>query len=70
VTIRAQLDALVHEMVAKGVLYEDASREFERRFVAYALEESDGNIGRAAERIGLHRNTFSRKLDEYGLKKG
>jgi DNA-binding NtrC family response regulator len=70
VTIRAQLDALVREMVAKGILYEDASKEFERRFVSYALEESGGNIGNAAERIGLHRNTFSRKLAEYGLKKG
>jgi DNA-binding NtrC family response regulator len=69
-TIRAQLDALVREMVVKGILYDDASKEFERRFVAYALEEADGNIGRAAARIGLHRNTFSRKLDEYGLKKG
>lgn len=68
-TIRTQLDALVREMVAKGILYEDASAEFERRFVAFALEESAGNIGRAAERIGLHRNTFSRKVDEYGLKK-
>jgi DNA-binding NtrC family response regulator len=69
-TIRAQLDALVREMVVKGILYDDACKEFERRFVAYALEEAGGNIGRAAERLGLHRNTFSRKLDEYGLKKG
>ena len=68
-TIRAQLDALVREMVTRGILYDDACREFERRYVSLALEESGGNIGRAAERIGIHRNTLSRKIDEYGLKK-
>ena len=31
---RSRLDGLVREMVAKGILYEDASREFERRFIA------------------------------------
>jgi DNA-binding NtrC family response regulator len=69
VTIRVQLDAVVREMVSKGILYEDACVEFERRFITYALAEESGSIGRAAERIGMHRNTFSRKMDEYGIKK-
>ncbi len=65
VTIRVQLDAVVREMVSKGILYEDACIEFERRFITCALAEEAGSIGRAAERIGMHRNTFSRKMDEY-----
>jgi DNA-binding NtrC family response regulator len=69
VTIRVQLDAVVREMVSKGILYEDACIEFERRFITYALAEEAGSIGRAAERIGMHRNTFSRKMDEHGIKK-
>lgn len=68
-TIRAQLDAVVREMVAKGILYEDACVEFERRFITCALSEEGGSIGRAAERIGMHRNTFSRKMDDYGIEK-
>ena len=68
-TIRQQIDGLVREMVAKGILYEDASREFEARFISVALEEEGGSIGRAAERIGMHRNTLSRKIDEYKSKK-
>jgi DNA-binding NtrC family response regulator len=67
VTIRSQLDTLVREMVTKGIRYDDACKEFERRFVSCALEESEGNISRASERIGLHRNTFSRKMREHGL---
>jgi len=68
-TIRQQIDGLVREMVAKGILYDDAAREFEARFISVALEEEGGSISRAAERIGLHRNTLSRKIAEYQIKR-
>jgi DNA-binding NtrC family response regulator len=67
--VRAALESLVREMVSKGILYDDARREFERRFLQCALEDADGNIGRAAEKVGVHRNTLSRKIDEYGIKR-
>jgi Fis family transcriptional regulator, factor for inversion stimulation protein len=67
--MRAQLEALVREMVEKGILYDDARKEFERRDILYALERGDGNIGRAAELIGMHRNTLSRKIAEYEIKR-
>ena len=66
--MRAQLESLVREMVSKGILFDEARREFERRFLQCALDDAEGNISRAAERIGLHRNTFGRKVDEYKLK--
>jgi DNA-binding NtrC family response regulator len=67
--MRAQLEALVREMVEKGIMYEEARREFERRYIIHALELGEGNIGRAAELIGLHRNTLSRKIAEYQIKR-
>ena len=67
--MRTELEALVREMVEKGILYEDARREFERRYIIRALELGEGNIGRAAELIGLHRNTLSRKIAEYQIKR-
>ncbi len=67
--MRAELEALVREMVEKGILYVDARREFERRYIIYALERGEGNIGKAAELIGLHRNTLSRKIAEYQIKR-
>jgi DNA-binding NtrC family response regulator len=67
--VRAALESLVREMVSKGILYEDAVREFERRFLQCALDDAEGNIGRAAAKMGVHRNTFSRKMDEYGIRK-
>ena len=67
--MREQLDKLVDEMFTKGVLYEDARQEFERRFITRALARSKGNLGRAAGLLGIHRNTLSRKLVEYRLKR-
>ena len=67
--MREQLDKLVDEMFTKGVLYEDARQEFERRFITRALTRSKGNLGRAAGILGIHRNTLSRKLVEYRLKR-
>ncbi len=67
--LREQLERLVDEMVAKGVRYEDAQREFERRFIAHVLSQSNGNLGKAAEVLGMHRNTLSRKMVTYRLKR-
>ncbi|MGH9159964.1 MAG: helix-turn-helix domain-containing protein [Vicinamibacteraceae bacterium] len=65
--MREQLERLINEMITKGILYEDARREFERRFIQAALDHADGSIGRAAELCGLHRNTLRRKVCEYEL---
>ena len=56
-------------MLDKGILYEDARREFEHRFVASALARSKGSLCGAASLLGLHRNTLSRKVAEYRLKR-
>ena len=62
------LERLVAEMVDNGILYCDAVREFERRFLEVALRRSDGSITRCAALTGLHRNTLTRKIAEHGLK--
>ena len=67
--MRDELNRLVDEMVAKGLRYDDARQEFERRFISRALARSEGKVGRAAKMIGLHRNTLSRKVTEYRLKR-
>lgn len=67
--MRDQLEKLVQEMLDKGVLYDDARREFEKMFIARALQRSEGNMGEAAELLGLHRNTVARKVAEYRIKR-
>jgi DNA-binding NtrC family response regulator len=42
-------------------------REFERRYIARCLEESGGNVTRAASILGMHRQSLQHKLRELGL---
>ena len=41
--------------------------EFEKRFIKGVLDRVEGNQSRAAELLGIHRNTLSRKITEYKL---
>ena len=67
--ISERLDKLVEEMVDKGVQFEDAIHEFEKRFIAKVLGSCDGSLTRAADTLGIHRNTLTRKMGEYKIKK-
>jgi len=67
--LKEQLERLVDEMVARGVRFEDAQREFEKKFIAHVLLKADGNLCQAANLLGMHRNTLSRKMTEYRLRR-
>ena len=64
-----RLERLIEEMVQKGIRFADANREFERRFITRVLAESDGNLSKAADVLGIHRNTLSRKIAEHRLRR-
>lgn len=55
-------------MVAKGVHYEDARREFDKRFLTSVIDKSDGNLCKAADILGVHRNTLARKIKELKIR--
>jgi DNA-binding NtrC family response regulator len=65
--VRDQLEALVGQMVERGILFDEAVNEFEKRFIKRALDRSNGNQSRAARLLGIHRNTLSRKIGLYKL---
>jgi len=65
--VKDQLEGLVSQMVERGILFEEAVGEFEKRFIKRVLERTAGNQSRAAVVLGIHRNTLSRKIDEYKL---
>ena len=67
--ISERLDRLVDEMVTRGVQFEDAVHEFEKRFIAKVLASSEGSLTRTADTLGIHRNTLTRKMVEYKLRK-
>jgi len=65
--MKEQLDTLINQLVDRGILYDEALAEFEKRFIRKILDAYRGNQSRAAEALGIHRNTLSRKLDLYRL---
>jgi len=67
VIVKDQLESLVGVMVERGILFEEAVNEFEKKFIKRVLDRSNGNQSRAARLLGIHRNTLSRKIDAYKL---
>ena len=67
--ISAALDKLVEDMVDRGVHFEDAVHEFEKRFISKVLGRCDGSLTKTAGTLGIHRNTLTRKMCEHKLKR-
>ncbi len=65
--MKQQLEALIVEMVEKGIHFSEAKREFEKRFITRVLQQHRGNLSRAAKDLRIHRNTLGKKMAEYKL---
>ena len=65
--MKRDLENLVFQMHAAGVTYTDAVREFKKRYILEVLARHRGNQCKAAEELGMHRNTLSRTLTELEL---
>ena len=60
--MKAQLENLVFEMYRTGMQFKQALREFQRGFILTVLKDQKGNQCRAADRLGMHRNTLRRSI--------
>ena len=67
--IADRLEKLVEEMVDRGVQFDDAVHEFERRFISRVLGQCDGSLTKTACTLGIHRNTLTRKMGTYKIKR-
>lgn len=67
--MKDQLEALIAQMVDRGILLEEAVAEFEKKFIKRVMDGAGGNQSRAAQILGIHRNTLSRKLEEHKLER-
>lgn len=65
--VKRELDSLVTQMHSSGVRYDDAVREFKKQYLREVLVAHRGNQCKAAEELGMHRNTLSRAMAELGL---
>lgn len=65
--MKRELDSLITQMHSSGVSYTEAVRQFKRRFLFEVLSHHKGNQCKAAEELGMHRNTLSRTLAELDM---
>ncbi len=65
--MKRDLDNLVLQMHDAGIAYADAVREFKKRYILEVLARHRGNQCKAAEELGMHRNTLSRTMTELEL---
>ena len=67
--ISERLQKLVEDMVDRGVQFEDAVQEFEKRYITRVLVGCKGSLTKTADTLGIHRNTLTRKMGEYKIKR-
>ena len=65
--MKRELDAVITHMHNAGVSYAEAVRQFKRRYILEVLNRHKGNQCKAAEELGMHRNTLSRTLSELDM---
>jgi len=65
--VKRELEILVTQMHSSGIPYEEAVRDFKRQFLREVLVAHRGNQCKAAEELGMHRNTLSRAMADLKL---
>lgn len=63
--MKTELDALIETMLAGGILFEEAVKEFEKQFILKVVKRNQNNLSKAAAELGIHRNTLTKRLQDY-----
>ena len=66
--LKEGLTLIVDELVKQGITLSQARREFERQFILASIRSNQGNLGKSAESLGVHRNTLRNKVSDLGIK--
>lgn len=65
--MKRELDGLITQMHNAGIAYDEAVRQFKKRYILEVLAHHKGNQCKAAIELGMHRNTLSRTLAELDM---
>lgn len=63
--MKLELETLIEQMISRGILFDEAVREFEKKFILAVVDRHNNNLSRASGELGIHRNTLSKRLLEY-----
>ena len=65
--MKERLEAIIVEMVEKGIRLDLAARDFESKYLRIALDLHRGSRAGTAKALGIHRNTLGNKLSKHRL---
>ena len=60
--MKDELEGVVLQMYEAGMRCSEAVREFQKAFILTVLKDQSGNQCRAAQKLGIHRNTLRRTI--------
>ena len=63
-----QLQQIIDELLSHGISLDLAKKEFEKKYIVGAVKRSAGNLGRAANSLGIHRNTLRNRVGILNLR--
>ncbi len=66
-TLREVLEGVIEEALDAHLLWPEVCAQFEKLFIVSALRRCNGSIQEAAETMGVHRNTLSKKIRDHGI---
>lgn len=66
-TLRETLQDVARRIFLGGLLWPEVCSEFEKICIVEALSMAGGSVQGAAEIMGIHRNTLSKKIREHGI---
>ncbi|HUP65697.1 MAG TPA: helix-turn-helix domain-containing protein [Thermoanaerobaculia bacterium] len=61
-SIDDRLTQIIRELISSGITLEQAVEAFEAKYIGVAMLENRGNVTRASQLLGVHRNTIHNKL--------
>lgn len=63
--MKNEMDQLIDRMINGGILFEEALHEFEKQFILKMLTRHNNNLSKASIALGIHRNTLSKRVEQY-----
>ena len=65
--MRNELEALILDMLDRGIRLPLAQKDFEKTYLRLALDRNQGHRQDTAKVLGIHRNTLKNKLEKHRL---
>ena len=65
--MKEKFENLVDHLMSNGFFLVEVVELLEKTLIARTIESTGGNRSEASKRLGIHRNTLQRKIEQYQI---